>query len=527
MPGPATSARKAALITGGVVSMAVIVFFIIEAPKQSQFRGMGMALILEKQDEWRRELIIDGRHVNELATWQIQEEVAKRSHLSEGGVKGLSRRASNAKDRVLAVDGHLISGNQELAAKIAWSLGPQMERMDQFTPGQIARIYRNAGDAAWQGGRADFRPSEAYQKAIAVLGKKKGTEEQQAWLQLDLASYHWSQVNFFPEDPDGELAAMIQASSAATKLFSTLKEAPPLPQIAAARLEGDAWLKRATLAERVLAGSPSADMTHYLAKAREALERALAIAEKTDREFLKAALHHDLGLTLTLMAVADPSAKSGRISEAEKHFAASLERRPATFATGSVDVRMLGRRLQERAESLAALSFAQFLSAQSRDDVEGFHEAIQTARAALALTTERDDSPAWVTAVGSLAFSQTCLCQQLLPPVEGGLHAHEAIENALSALRNYPIDQRDEPGVPSRASFLRALGAVCDEAIKRPSIPGIHLYLHDMEAIVRPIFEAVGASTNPSTFAAASITLTRILELKARSPENEDPAPSL
>ncbi len=526
MPGPTPSARKAALITGGLITAGLIAFFVIEGPKQSEFRGMGMALILEKQDEWRRELILDGRHLNELATWQIQEEVAKRSHLSEGGVKGLSRRASNAKDRVLAVDGHLISGNQELAAEMAWSLAPQMEgMMDQFTPSQVAHMYRNAGDAAWQGGRADFSPAEAYQTAIAVLAKSKGTEEQRAWLQLDLASYHWSQVNFFPEDPDGELASMIEAARAAGDAFAQMKTATPLAQVAAKRLEGEAWLKRAAMAERAIAGTASEEMAGHLAKAVEMLSKALALAEPSDQAFLKATLHHKLGLALTLQAAAEREQKDDRLAEAELHFQSALERRPASFAAGSIDVRMLGRRLQERAESLAALSFAQFLAAQNRENAEGLRTSIQSARAALQLTTERDDSPAWVTAVGSLAFAQTCLCQEAATAVEAAPFAHEAIENALSALRKYPIGQQNEPGVPSRASFLRALGAVCDQVLKQPDIPGIHLYVDEMEAVVRPIFEAVGASTDPTTFSAASITLNRILELKARVRADGDVSP--
>lgn len=508
MSGPGSSPRRAALFTGLVILVAVVAFFVIEGPKQSKFRGMGMELILERQEAWRKELVLQGKHLNELATWEIQEDLAKRSRLSEGGVKGLSRRASNARDRVLAVEGHLIAGHQELAAELAWELAPQMQASGRFDPEKVARMWRNAGDAAWQGGRAKFDPHEAYRAAIEALEKVKGSEEERAWLWMDIASWFWSKATFFPEDPASDFQVVANAASRADKLFAGLKPAKPLAGAAAARLMGNAIVWGLDYFEF---------RDHAITEALEGFDRAVQLVGESGDERLRSAVLHDAGVAWLVQAsVFRSESKSEEAANAEAIAVANLEQavalRPGSFKTGSVDLRDLGPRLQARAESLAMLSRAEWVAAR---DNEGFLSAIETARKALELTTEKDRGHAWVVAVSTLAFAGEALLERSPSAEESTSRASDTVENALAALMHYPMDRASVPGVPSRADLLDSLAAFCKLALAHPAIrEGVRPYVSDMEEVVGAMVESVDPATDPRTATSAKevLDVTRVVK---------------
>jgi hypothetical protein len=517
MSGPGSSARRAALITGGVILLGVGLFFVIEGPKQSRFRGMGMELILERQEAWRKELVLEGEHLNELATWEIQETLAKRSRLSEGGVKGLSRRASNAKDRLLAVEGHLISGHQELAAQLAWKLAPEMAAAERFEPETIARMWRNAGDAAWQGGRADFSPAAAYRKGILALEGKKGSGELRAWLWLDLASWHWSQATFFPEDPDSEFEAVSDAALAAEALFAARKDGNMLAEAAAARLAGNAALRRAALPVDQTREERSAKV----GEAITFLTRALGVAGKSENPRLIAALNHELGIAW-MLTPGEPKERAEPVAKAVTHLEAALALRPSAFKTGGVDLRELGQRLTESAETSAYLALALYQKSRLAAEAEKrgiLAESVRLSDQALELSTPKERGPAWIVATAARAFAEKSWIELDADEQEDwDRHVAEMLTHVLASLNQYPIELETCPGVPSR---LELVELVCD-FYRQPGGPGSSTnlsgksveFLPDAEGALRHLFESTDSDLSPRLRRQTAGALAEVLGLK-------------
>ena len=435
----------------------------------------------------------------------------------------MSRRASNAKDRLLAVEGHLVAGHQKLAAQLAWELAPQMEESGRYEPEQVARMYRNAGDAAWQEGRGDFPPGDAYRKAIGVLEKAKSHEEERAWLWLDLASWHWSQATFFPEDPATEFESAAKTAMAAESLFAGLKKPRPLAEAAAARLAGNAMVRRFALEPNL--SRPANEGVRPIERAIECLERAIGRIGENSNNRLRSALEHDAGVAWLVKGTSFdmPTLQSGDalasldLEQALEHLEKAVALRPGTFPTGSVDLRDLGPRLQSRAESLAFLARAQSLASVVDSKNHPASKAIETAHQALQLTTERDAGPAWIVAVATVADAEERLVSDKAG--EPGKHLAEAVENALAGLMHYPLQLAPAPGMPQRRALLGVIRSACERARESANLASSVIpFLKDMEEVVRHVVEAKDRNSEMDAIAA----LIEILSLKADGLDDEE-----
>ncbi|MCB1211935.1 MAG: hypothetical protein KDK97_21620, partial [Verrucomicrobiales bacterium] len=167
------------------------------APKKET--GIGLSRLLQEEELWRIEQRRQGRSINDRDLWEIQEEVAWRSEISREGVKGLVRRAANARDQAFRAEGLLLGGTLDAAAALNLRLANQAP--NPFTPEEIARLYRRTADAEWRGEFGD--PAAHYHQAIEALKNSQPQLRRDLW--MDLALWHWSRANFFPEDLNAEL----------------------------------------------------------------------------------------------------------------------------------------------------------------------------------------------------------------------------------------------------------------------------------------------------------------------------------
>jgi hypothetical protein len=188
------------LLVALLVALAVLYS---SSPKRET--GIGLSRLLQEEEIWRIEQRRQGRSINDRDLWEIQEEVAWRSEISREGVKGLVRRAANARDQAFRAEGLLLGGTLEPAATLNLRLATQQP--NPFQPAEIARLYRRAADAEWRGDFGD--PATHYHQAIAALNNTQARLRRDLW--MDLALWHWSRANFFPEDLAAELHAGLAA----------------------------------------------------------------------------------------------------------------------------------------------------------------------------------------------------------------------------------------------------------------------------------------------------------------------------
>lgn len=405
---PSDPAKRAAVLAVGGLVVGLGVVWLMFGRGDDVARGMGLARVLEEERRWREELWVKGEHINERELWEIQETLAVRSGISTAGLKGLLRRAVNAKDAGYRAEGHLLAGNAEVAAVLAAQMAIWQGQQQDGTV-ESARWLRRRADALWRGQLGDA--GVVLREALGVLGERNAGLRGE--LLEDLAGWHWERVLFRPEDP---VAEMEQGLGAVEALLA-MKAGRSADEVSAAwRLRGRFLLRRGCLAE-VRDGAA-------LEAAVIAFGEALQGMHEGE---VWAAVQHELGVAL--LEKGDWTGAVGPLELALKVRNGKIE------GGGRVDVRVIERRLTERLQSLACLALAEAKG--------GMHEAAQGhAGAVHEMTLPEDGGMPWITA------------QAALVEVARALGDSESVKALCrDALESYPLDQSGEPGVPRRAFF--------------------------------------------------------------------------
>lgn len=506
MTADTKSARRLAWIVGGVLALGLAVYFGFLAPESEGTKGIGIGLILEKQEEFRRDLIRQGKHLNELETWQIQEELARRCGLSRSGVKGFVRRATMATDDLLKIDALLLSGDLESAVDLAHQQGAALA---QTNPGAAARALRQEADALWRGGQM-ANAATAYAGAASLASKPDA-----AGLNLDLALLHWLQANFHPEDVRAELEAAGRAVAAALAAMPADKE--PIDRAGAKRLEGNVLLRLAVLPDPQDPDVQRLDRDR-MAAAELAFQEAFRSVTKEIAPNLWAAIAHDLGVVLLENASTRADAEARQLlSEAADFFGRALEVRNGRMPGGAVDPGALGEQLSLRAESLAFKAAALALRCEGSDGDAGRNDATETlatTAAALSLSTSSDPSPAWLTAQwaqGTALREQARIDAGVGHPAEtAAIRARkmlaESAEHFLAALKEYPLELDGLPGMPDRKQILWSLQRTCDRIRTSPGLAGDGEIAGKVADAVRHLSSSLDKNTWKRTWLAAMST---------------------
>jgi hypothetical protein len=403
---PADPAKRTALVTVGGLVLALALILMLFHPSEEEARGIGLTRVLQDEQLWRHQLWLEGEHINELDLWQIQETLAVRVGLSTSGLKGLLRRAVNAKDASYRAHGYLLAGNTFKASEIAAQIAQWHQKNAPANPAEQAFWLHRRADALWRGTLEDPVPS--LRQALALIEKRDLGHQRR--LLSDLASWHWARANFRPEDPRAEM----ELGLAALNQWLTIAE-PSLSQAeqtAALRQRGQFQLRLAALEE-------PRDPTALQAAVAD-FEQALNTASRDERPAVWAALQHDLGLAHLDL---------GQASAAAEHLSLALEVRGVKMSSSArVDVRLIERRLAERLQSEAFLALAQARTGQTEAALERVAEVH-------GMTLPEDPGHAW--------FIAQCALVAL----------HQSPTARQKALEHYPLDQAQEPGVPAQASL--------------------------------------------------------------------------
>lgn|GEM_PF-5318367 len=410
------------LLVALLVALAVLYS---SSPKRET--GIGLSRLLQEEEIWRIEQRRQGRSINDRDLWEIQEEVAWRSEISREGVKGLVRRAANARDQAFRAEGLLLGGTLEPAATLNLRLATQQP--NPFQPAEIARLYRRAADAEWRGDFGD--PATHYHQAIAALNNTQARLRRDLW--MDLALWHWSRANFFPEDLAAELHAGLAATTEAVKLI----EQPDRAEVAAAQ-----WLRGSFLLRLALL---TTDQTQF-DEAQNAISIAAeSVPSEKEAEF-SATIHHTYGLIHYEQAHRFNHMDAW--SAAVTAFSKALETRSGKIGTGKVDVRIAERRLTERAESLAARALTLAAMPGTPEDARS---ALRDAHSTSELTLPDDPGPAWIMA------KQAEIIANIRLQADGAEFTTNALKAAAQAIDQYPLELANHPGVPSRLDILRSI----------------------------------------------------------------------
>lgn len=426
-PAPRETARgKAWAVALFLVGALLIALAILYSSAPKKVTGIGLSRLLQEEELWRIEQRRQGRSINDRDLWEIQEEVAWRSEISREGVKGLVRRAANARDQAFRAEGLLLGGTLEPAAALNLRLATQQP--SPFQPEEIARLYRRTADAEWRGEFGD--PATHYHQAIAALKDSQPGLRRDLW--MDLALWHWSRANFFPEDIAAELRAGLAAATEAAELG-------PVPPAEAAAIF---WLQSSFYLRLALVESD----TEQLDAAQNAiLAAANSVDSATAAEF-NATIQHTLGLVFYEQGQRQqqPTAWPSAVAA----FSKALETRTGKIGSGKVDVRIAERRLTERAESLAARALTLATMPGTQDEARS---ALRDARGALELTLPDDPGPAWIMA------QQAEILASLRLQSDGTDTTAAALNAANLALDQYPLELANHAGVPSRLQIVRSI----------------------------------------------------------------------
>ena len=405
---PDEPAKRAAWLAVGVLVVGMGVVLAMFWRGDEGVHGMGLARVLQEEGKWRKELWVEGAHFNERELWEIQETLAVRVGISTAGLKGLVRRAANAKDAGYRAEGQLLAGNVEVAAVLAGQMADWQGREGEGAV-ERARWLRRRADASWRGQLEDA--GMVLREALEVLGD--GDARLRGELLEDLAGWHWERVLFRPEEP---LVEMERGLEAVGQLLA-MKAGRTVDEVGAAwRLRGRFLLRRACLAEL---------------RDGLALEQAVVAFEEALRGMSEgerwAAVQHELGVALL---------EKGDWAGAVDALGLALKVRDGKVGGGGrVDVRVIERRLTERLQTLACLALAEAKGGML-EAARGHAEAVH------GMTLPEDGGLTWITA-------QAALVEVAKARGEG-----ERVEVLCrEAMRHYPLDQVGEPGLPMRGFF--------------------------------------------------------------------------
>ena len=427
-------AKRAALWVGLCLALVLTGVLVWLRPTGPERRGIGMALVLEKQEEYRRDLIKEGRHLNDLEPWQIQEEVARRSGLSQAGVKGLVQRARNARDAELKIDALLLAGDAETAAALACQ---RADSLMKTNPRMAAKAFRQAADGYWR--------MALFKEASECL-KKAGEEAQ-----MDLAMLHWGQANFHPEDVRAELDA---ANEAVSKVLVRLDRKINSVDVAVAkRLQGNVHVRLALLMKTATGETDQV----RLREGERFLREAMDSVDRADEPQLWAATLHDLAVVLLEGSVTDSRPLLPQ-KEVVALLAKALEVRSGKVGDGLMKADALAMQLTQRAETLAfqSLALARLAEAKSPAGLEKTtaDQAVAVAESALALSQPQDPGVSWF--VAHYAKLRTMLNSSVnTPPGEKDKTvAPDWISAFEKTLQHYPAQFENHPGIPSRREVM-------------------------------------------------------------------------
>lgn len=409
MKWPQDPARRAALLVVAALFAALAGLLALFGRPSTAPQGMGLARLLHEESLWRRELWLAGTHINERELWEIQETLAARSGISTSGLKGLLRRAVNARDAAYQAQGHLLAGNTALAAVLAGRIADWPGQ----TPVERVRWLRRRADALWRGTLED--PAPDLRRALADPAGLDAALRLE--LCQDLASWHWHRLLFRPEDPAAEINLGLEALTTLDTLDAGLT---PDQRAASRRLRGRFLLRRGCLT--------SARAEAALREAESAFADALSLLGTAVEKEPRASILHDLGVTRLEL---------GDWPGAALALAQALELRDGKVAAGGrVDVRVLERQLSDRLQTLGFLALAEARIAGSARDAR-LH-----ARLARGMTVPEDGGSPWIATQAALL---------LLARADGLTDEVERLRQ--EALAHYPHDQAGEPGVPARRFF--------------------------------------------------------------------------
>ena len=439
MKPDADPARRVAWFTGVVVTLSLGAVVYWNDERGPQPKGVGVGLLLEKQEELRRDLAREGRHLNDLETWQIQEEVALRSGLSRAAVKSLVQRARHARDPRVMLDALLLSGEVESAAILAKRRAESLVNTDAKN---ASSAFRQAGDGFWR--NAQFKEAaECYGKAGPAA-------------RMDLALLHWMQANFHPEDP---LAELQDAQMASRRVVKELKaEASPLDVAAAHRLLGNVLLRLEKLRK-------TSSQKGELDGAEEAMRVATGSFERGLNPELWASIHHDQGVVMLVKSEGERRSMEP-LEAAVRCFLQALEVRTGAIPDGTGKADTLASRLSQRAETLAYLAVAQAYLGDFRGG--SGESAISTADLALGLSQPQDPGLTWFMAQYAKLRTVVKHPSQALekggtvPPEQASARFSELITTFERTLQNYPTTLADHPGVPSLADVIGIASLMCE-----------------------------------------------------------------
>jgi hypothetical protein len=439
MKPDADPARRVAWLMGIVLTLFLAAVVYWNDERGPQPKGVGVGLLLEKQEELRRDLAREGRHLNDLETWQIQEEVALRSGLSRAAVKSLVKRARHARDPRVMLDALLLSGEVESAAIQAKRRAESLVKTDAKN---ASSAFRQAGDGFWRNAQFE-EAAECYGKAGPAA-------------RMDLALLHWMQANFHPEDPLAELQDAQMASRLVVKELKA--EASPLDVAAAHRLLGNALLRLDKLRK-------TSSQTGELDGAEEAMRIATGAFERGLHPELWASIHHDQGVVMLVKSEGEPRSMEP-LEAAVRCFLQALEVRTGSIPDGTGKADTLALRLSQRAETLAYLAVAQaYLS--DFQSVSG-ESAIATADLALGLSQPQDPGLTWFMAqyakLRALVKQPSFALKngKAATPEQASARFLELITTFERTLQNYPTTLADHPGVPSLADVIGIASLMCE-----------------------------------------------------------------
>lgn len=440
---PATddASKRIALRVGLLLAAVLLGLALFFQQYSSKPQGIGLSRLLHEEEQWRTEQRRIGRSINEVDLWEVQEEVAWRSEISREGVKGLVRRAANARDQAFRAEGLLLGGTLEPSAALNLRLATQAP--NPFNAEEIAQLYRRAADAEWRGNFGE--PAAHYLAAITALQNSQPQRRADLW--MDLALWHWSKANFFPEDRAAELHAGLNAVTSSLALRAT-DPTKPDPEVAAAQwLRGNFLLHLAVL---------ESDRNAVL-DAGAAFTLALNNVDTTRRPEFRATILHDQGLAF-LEQTRTGTEQAGR-TEAIGCFTEALKIRNGKLGTGKVDVRIAERRLTQRAESLAARALALASPDAPPDDLKS---ALRDARGALELTLPDEPGPAWIQSkvaelIATVKLYHDSTLSNGTKKQEDKATVEEIFKIGAEALDHYPQELSKNPCVPQRAEIITAL----------------------------------------------------------------------
>lgn len=507
-------ARRLAWVVGSALALGLGVYFGFLAPKSEDTKGIGIGLILDKQQEFRRDLIRQGKHLNELETWQIQEELARRAGLSRSGVKGFVLRAKLATDPKLKSQALLLAGDLQSAASRAQK---NAESLAKSQPMAAARAFETAGDAHWRMGEFEAA-AKAYSDGIELLGDRgaipDGDLNPAASLSLDLTLLHWSRANFHPEEVRTELESAEKAVRSAVAALARGKS--PIDWAAAMRLKGNVLMRLAVLPDPQ---EPDIQRMNQdqMAGAGAAFREAFESASKESAPDLWAAIAHDLGIFLLKNASAQTDARAMELlNEAAGFLDLALEVRTGKVQSAIADPAKLGEQLSLRAESLAfkaAVLARQCELSGGEAGERAATESLAAATAALSLSSASERSPAWMTAkwaegtalrekVRLTAAGDAAAGKTRAPESQKALA--DSATSFLAALRGYPLDLDGLPAMPDRKDIFWSLQRTCDRIRTGPEASGGHEIATRIINEVRSLNRSLDKDTWKRTWMAAA-----------------------